>query len=631
MLQRATQVLNKYFGYPEFRAHQGQLIERVLAGQDVLGVMPTGAGKSLVYQVPALVQDGLTLVISPLISLMKDQVDSLNQAGIQAACLNSSLTPVQQAAVIKQIEDGSCPILYIAPERLEYPRFTEFCQRTPITLVAVDEAHCISQWGQDFRPSYTRITSFIKALPKRPTVCALTATATEHVREDIAQTLELQNPYACVAGFDRQNLYFGVKRPKPADKLVTLVALVKKHPKQSGIIYCSTRLATEEVYQALQDDGHDVALYHAGLPDATRRRNQEDFLFDRTPLMVATNAFGMGIDKSNVNFVIHYNMPRDLESYYQEAGRAGRDGTPANCMLIYNKKDVQTARFFAEKAHEERLAQGIDRATSEILYERDLERVRIMTTYCTTPDCLRSFILRYFGEREAPFRCEHCSSCEAEHELIDATTDAQKIISCVLRLDQRGRTLGRTMIIDILRGSEAQKITQAGFDTLSTYGIMKESPKPLIHTLFDALLAEGLLQVTDGKYPVIICTQKGAEFLCSQEPLMLKVAKVRLEEEQPEAATAKKRSKRRSSAAEAANINQDLFENLRALRTTLAQEQGVPPYVVFHDSSLIDMCAKRPQNTEEFLEVSGVGQVKAERYAEAFLASISAYFNQDPS
>lgn len=639
MLRQAEKALKDYFGFSEFRPHQKMLIERVLAGRDVLGVMPTGAGKSLVYQIPALVAGGTVIVVSPLISLMKDQVDALRQAGINAECLNSSLSTYEQSEVLSATEKGNYQLLYVAPERLEDPRFLATCRKLTIPLLAVDEAHCVSQWGKDFRPSYVGIAAFVKQLPTRPCVCALTATATIDVREDIMRALELQDPFVCVSGFNRANLYFGVERPEPSKKKACLLRLLQGRKQQSGIVYCSTRKAVDEVYELLNDHGYQASRYHAGLADLVRKRNQEDFLFDRTPIMVATNAFGMGIDKSNVSFVIHYNMARDVESYYQEAGRAGRDGSPADCILIYNKKDVQTANYFVELGQEERLAQGMAAALSDQLYKRDADRVRRMTAYCTTSDCLRSYILKYFGERDAAFRCEHCSSCKAENEIIDATIEAQKIISCVMRLEQRGRVIGRNAVIDILRGSESQKILQPGFDSLSTYGIMEETPKHLIHQVMDALVAEGQLAISEGKYPVVSCTPEGREFITERARFSIKVAKEPPKKEAPIKAgmgnstgsSPTGKTRKASTNFAEVDIDDNLFERLKALRREKANEQKTASFIVFHDSTLRDMCVKLPRSEAEFLEVSGVGKLKAERYAEDFLACIEDYLSQEPS
>jgi len=631
--EAALKVLKQYFGFDSFRPHQGFLIEQLLAGRDVLGVMPTGAGKSLIYQIPALLAEGTTIIISPLISLMKDQVDALRQAGVEAAFLNSSITVKAQNEILARVSNGTCKLLYVAPERLEDQRLLALCQKVPIPFVAVDEAHCISQWGNDFRPSYRRIAAFITSLPERPCVSAMTATATHQVREDIVSLLGMRRPVISVAGFDRKNLYLGVERPDPSKKQAKLLSLIKSRRGQNGIVYCSTRAAVEEVCELLLDEGLSATMYHAGLTDKERKHNQEDFLYDKKMIMVATNAFGMGIDKSNVSFVFHFNMPRDVESYYQEAGRAGRDGSPADCILIYNKKDVLTANYFAEKASEERLASGMDRRLSDDLYDRDLDRVRKMTAYCTTTDCLRSYILRYFGESDTPYRCEHCSSCGAENEMVDATVEAQKIISCVLRLEQRERAFGRVMIVDILRGSQAQAIMRQRLDTLSTYGIMKEVPGTFVHAVLDALVEDGSLFVSEGKYPVVSCTAKGRALLKSEEPFMIRVAKTKTRadigiEGQVGAGRSKKPGGRKGRISvgvvgDAGEVDPELLARLKALRTRLAQEQNLPAYIVFPDSALLDMCHRMPRTVEEFLLVSGVGQRKAELYAQDFLACLN--------
>ncbi|WP_244387082.1 DNA helicase RecQ [Raoultibacter timonensis] len=619
MLEQATKALKDYFGHADFRANQRELIEQVLDDRDVLAVMPTGAGKSLVYQVPAIVSEGLAIVVSPLISLMKDQVNALTQAGVRAAFLNSSISPAEQAEVLEYAASGSCKLLYVAPERLDAPRFLSLCKTTKISLVAVDEAHCVSQWGQDFRPSYLGIAAFIGSLPNRPPVCALTATATPEVQKDIAHALGLIDPFSLVSGFDRPNLYFGVERPDPKAKRACLLRLVRERSGQAGIVYCSTRQAVEDVCDLLCEGGFEATRYHAGLSAAERHANQEDFLFDRKPLMVATNAFGMGIDKSNVSFVIHYNMPSDVESYYQEAGRAGRDGSPADCILIYNKKDVQTCQFLIDKGYEQRQSEG-DEERSHTLYERDCERLRQMVFYSTSTDCLRSFILRYFGQTEAPFRCEHCSNCSTDYAVEDVTVEAQKILSCVLRLGQRNRQAGKALIVDILRGSKAEKIFAQGYDSLTTYGIMDEVPSKRIRYVLDALVAEGLLAQTDGSYPVIEATERGAAFLRDRKALEIKVPKRLPKEELPDTGA---RSRRRSPGSGSADS--ELFEKLKTVRFELASEAGVPAYIVFSNATLSDMCEKMPASIEELLAVSGVGQVKAERYGSAFLDAIRAH------
>ncbi|MEG0375487.1 MAG: DNA helicase RecQ [Raoultibacter sp.] len=621
MIQQAEQVLRDYFGHAEFRPNQRELISQLLSGRDIVGVMPTGAGKSLIYQIPALVSDGITIVVSPLISLMKDQVNALNQVGAKAAFLNSSISSAEQSEVLEYAASGSCNLLYVAPERLDAPRFVAFTKTAKISLVAVDEAHCVSQWGQDFRPSYLGIARFIEGLPSRPPVCALTATATPAVQDDIATALELHDPFMLVSGFDRPNLYFGVERPEPKAKRSCLLRLVRERSAQSGIVYCTTRAAVEEVCALLCDNGMPATRYHAGLSAAERHKNQDDFLFDRKPIMVATNAFGMGIDKSNVSFVIHFNMPSDVESYYQEAGRAGRDGEPADCILIYNKKDVQTCQFLIDKSFEERSFNEADETSSRAVHERDCERLRHMVFYCTTVDCLRTYILRYFGQTENPYRCEHCSNCSTEFEVEDMTVEAQKILSCVLRLEQRNRRVGKAMIIDILRGSKAEKLLGQHLDELTTYGIMSDVPAKRVRYILDALIAEGLLEQTDGSYPVVAPTQQGTAFLKERKYFAIKVPK-RLPKDE---VIVEKKSKRRGASGGSADPV--LFEKLKDLRSKLAAEQGVPAYIVFTNAALTDMCAKKPTSEAAFLEVSGVGRVKAERYGQAFLDVIAEHLS----
>ena len=646
MPPRPEQVLKEYFGYDSFRPFQGMLVNQVLSGCDVLGVMPTGAGKSLVYQVPALILKGTTIVISPLVSLMKDQVDALRQSGVAAALVNSTLAPDEREFIYQLVEQGHIRLLYVAPERLGDPRFVRLCQQIEIPLVAVDEAHCVSQWGNDFRPSYGSIAGFIAGLPVRPVVAALTATATETVRDDIASSLKLHQPQVCVAGFDRQNLYLGVVRPDPAKKQATLMALIRQRAGQFGIVYCSTRRTVEEVAALLGERGISTTIYHAGLSDDQRRQNQDDFLFDRRQVMVATNAFGMGIDKSNIGFVIHYNMPRDLESYYQEAGRAGRDGSPADCLLIYNAKDVQTVNYFAERGHQDRQAGGMDTSLSSALYARDLDRIRKMTAYCKTTDCLRSYILRYFGESDTPYRCEHCSSCAAESQMLDITAEAHRVIACVLELAALDRSLGRVMLIDILRGSASQAIMRAGYDKLPSYASLRETPKTLLHTVFDALAEQGCLKVAVGKYPVISCTEQGYSAFKSGEKFEAKVAKAKTQPEHAaggadskvgvggatgadagagsEARAGSRNAAATPDSAAADDVDEVLLQKLKNLRFEIAQREKLPAYIIFHNSTLKDMCVKKPRTLAEFLQVSGVGQRKAELYAEQFLACLNS-------
>ena len=639
----ALEVLRRYFGYPEFRANQAEIIEAVLGGRDALAVMPTGAGKSVCYQVPAMVAGGWTLVVSPLISLMKDQVNALNHQGIPAAFVNSSLSGREQAEALDAAARGEFKLLYVAPERLDAPMFANFCAGSCPALVAVDEAHCVSQWGQDFRPSYTRISAFVASLPQRPPVLALTATATAAVRDDIRKLLDLRNPFTVVSSFDRPNLRFEVKSPKDKDR--ELLRVCKKAGADkgaSGIVYCSSRRAVEEVCDTLCGEGLRATRYHAGLPDAERRTNQDDFLYDRKPVMVATNAFGMGIDKSNVSFVVHYNMPKDLESYYQEAGRAGRDGEPALCVLLYAPRDVRSAEFLMAKSLEE--AVDVDAATRRVLRERAEERLRQMTFYSTTSDCLRRFILRYFGEN-APISCGNCSNCSTVFEERDVTVEAQKVLSCILRLAQRGRSFGRGMVADILVGSKAAKVLDGGYDTLSTYGIMASDGKRHVMLIIDALLERGLV-ARGGEYSTLSVTEAGAAFLRERQTLAVKIPKPeprRSARDRAREAAEKRaeRAARQASASRGGSFGssgsnppsdggdlagtESLFAELKQLRYDIAAEEGVPAYIVFTNHALHDMCRKMPTTLDEFMEVSGVGEVKAERYGSAFLEAIAAW------
>ncbi|MFZ3131238.1 MAG: DNA helicase RecQ, partial [Desulfosporosinus sp.] len=484
-------ILKKYFGHTQFRSGQSELIDSILAGKDVLSIMPTGAGKSICYQVPALMFEGITLVISPLISLMKDQVNALVQSGVRAAYLNSSLTAGQYTEVFRRALNGQYEIIYIAPERLAVDEFIRFAEQTKIAMVTIDEAHCVSQWGQDFRPDYLKIVEFIERLSYRPVVGAFTATATKEVREDIAYILRLKDPLVVATGFDRKNLYFGVQ--KPQNKFSALLQILKQNKEKSGIIYCSTRKTVETVCADLKRNGFPATRYHAGLSDMERNTNQDDFLYDRQPLMVATNAFGMGIDKSNVSFVVHYNMPKNLESYYQEAGRAGRDGEPAQCILLYSGQDVRTNQFLIDNSEAN---PDLPTEMREEVRKRDRERLKLMTFYCTTSDCLRQYILKYFGESSANY-CGNCSNCNTNFETVDITVEAQKIISCVYRVAQQHRSFGKTMISDILHGSKNEKIQRFKLDALSTYGIMSGIPVHRIRSILDFLLENGFLVLTD--------------------------------------------------------------------------------------------------------------------------------------
>ncbi|MGO5239426.1 DNA helicase RecQ [Parolsenella sp. LCP21S3_E11] len=622
----ALAILRSTFGYEAFRPHQAEIVDAALAGRDVLAVMPTSAGKSICYQVPALALGGLALVVSPLISLMSDQVTALRQAGVAAACLNSALGAEERREVLSQASRGELTLLYVAPERLDDPAFLDMASGHGVALLAIDEAHCISQWGNDFRPSYQRIRSFIDALPTRPPVMALTATATQQVREDIEASLALRNPLRVVASFDRPNLSFSVERPSSrADKNAALLEFARTREDRSGIVYCMSRRAVEEVCDSLCEAGLAATRYHAGLSPEERERNQEDFLFDRKTVMVATNAFGMGIDKSNVSYVVHYNLPLSLENYYQEAGRAGRDGTRAECLLLYSPGDVHTAEFLLSRTQRDDLTPE----QLQTMHEADEARLRQMVFYATTTDCLRSFILRYFGE-EAPAYCGNCGNCLADFEEVDERTNALKILSCVARVRQHAiaanspaTSVGAGSLVDILRGSRAAKVLERGWDSLSTYGIMSEVPVPRIRAIIDELVFREYLTRSSGDFPTIELAGRGVVFMKGDKPFIMRVAKGK-----PRAPKRDERRTRkaRNAGEEAPDLTPEqaeLFERLRELRLSIAREQQVPPYLIFNNATLEDMCRKRPISAEDLLEVSGVGEKKAERYGQAFLDAIA--------
>ena len=615
-------ILRQTFGYESFRPHQAEIVDAALAGRDVLAVMPTSAGKSICYQVPALLLEGLTVVVSPLISLMADQVGALRQMGVAAAYLNSALSAPERAGVLHGVSSGALRLVYVAPERLDDPIFAQAVASRGVSLLAVDEAHCISQWGNDFRPSYQRIVDFLTTLPARPPVVALTATATRAVRRDIHDALGLRDPLVVLASFDRPNLSFAVERPRgAAEKDRALAAFCRERAERSGIVYCSSRRAVEEACELLCGEGLLATRYHAGLSAAERERNQDDFLYDRARVMVATNAFGMGIDKSNVSYVVHYNLPLSLESYYQEAGRAGRDGTHAECLLLYSPGDVHTAEFLLSRSEPREDLSLEQRAT---LAERDADRLRQMVFYATTTECLRAHILRYFGE-EAPAYCGNCSNCLTDFEETDATEDALKVVSCVARIAQRHQSAGAAAIVDVLRGSRGEKILRRGFDTLSTYGIMADTPVAHVRAVLDELVFRGVLARTGGDYPVISLTASSGAFLRREAPwdgpFVLKVARGAPRAERAVAAAGKARAA--TDVSDLDEAGRELYARLAALRAELAREQSVPAYIVFSNAALVDMCAKRPRTLEEFLDVSGVGAKKAERYADAFLAEIN--------
>lgn len=603
-------ILKQYFGYESFRDGQEWLIDNILAGKNVVGVMPTGAGKSICFQVPAMLFDGITLVISPLISLMKDQVNALTQAGIQAAYINSSLTLKQYNSALENARLGVYKIIYVAPERLLAEDFLYFAQNVEISMVTIDEAHCISQWGQDFRPSYVKIVDFIDSLKTRPIVSAFTATATAQVRDDIVKVLRLDSPEVLVTGFDRKNLYFEVQ--KPDDKFTALAEFLKDKQSKTGIIYCSTRKMVEEVCERLNRSGYKATRYHAGLTDNERRENQDDFIFDRQQIIVATNAFGMGIDKSNVSFVVHYNMPKNIESYYQEAGRAGRDGEPANCVLLYGGQDVRTNMFLIESNKDVEYA---DEETEKQVRERDRERLKQMTFYCHTNDCLREYILKYFGENTVNF-CGNCGNCNTNFENIDITTETQKILSCIVRMGER---YGIKTIIDTLRGSKNEKIMRLGLNKLLTYNIMENESEKRIRDIINYLVLNKYIRITNDEFPIAKLDSKAAEVLFGGQRLWMKLSK---ENEKQ----SKKIDKKVSSTINA--VNSVLMDKLKKLRFSIAGKQKVPAFVIFSDATLTDMCMRLPTNDNEFLSVSGVGQVKLERYGEQFLKEIAEFIEK---
>ena len=609
----AQEILKQYFGYDSFRPGQDELVQAILSGRDTLGIMPTGAGKSICYQVPALALPGLTLVISPLISLMKDQVGALNEAGVPAACINSALSFEEMRDALYFAGRGEYKLLYVAPERLTAPFFLDFARRVPISMVTVDEAHCISQWGQDFRPSYLKILDFLAALPQRPLVSAFTATATAEVRDDIIRALGLEDPFVITTGFDRPNLYFAVE--KPSSKPSALLAHLLQRRDKSGIVYCSTRKTVEEVCDMLLSRGLPATRYHAGLDPEERLANQDDFLYDRKTIMVATNAFGMGIDKSNVSFVIHYNMPKNMESYYQEAGRAGRDGEAADCILLYNGQDVRTAEFLIEHSHEND-DDSIDEKTRRALIERDMERLKQMTFYATTTDCLRRYILNYFGEK-APVCCGHCGNCDTNFEEVDATMDARKILSCVYRLDERRLHFGKIVVAAVLTGSKSEQIGRFSLHTLSTYGIMSKQTAVRVRQLIDVLLERGLLTADPERYNALFLTKTGNALMRGRGELHIRLPR----EKKPETV--------RRTEELSADVDEKLFEKLRALRTKVAQRAGVPPYVVFSNATLADMAARQPKSEYELLGVRGVGEAKARRYGAEFVDCIRDYLEEN--
>ena len=589
-------ILKTYFGYDEFRNGQDKLIESIIEGRDALGIMPTGGGKSICYQLPAIALDGITIVISPLISLMKDQVDSLNELGINAAFINSTLDNDEFLQILEGIRANSYKIVYVAPERLNTDSFINLVKDIRISLVAVDEAHCISQWGHDFRPSYLEIPRFINSLKQRPAVAAFTATATKEIIKEIKRLIGLRNPIEVTTGFDRPNLYYQVL--KVSNKSKFLIEYLNENFKtESGIVYCATRKSVESLVKILNDKGFSAVGYHGGMNSEERQNNQDEFILGNKRLIVATNAFGMGIDKPDVRFVIHYNMPKNMEAYYQEAGRAGRDGEKSDCILLYSASDIVKQKLMIQN-------DDIDPKRQEMLYKN----LQYLVNYCNTNDCLRNQILNYFDEDSASDKCKNCSNCIDSSEMIDITLEAQKILSCIYRVNQR---YGANMVIQVLRGSKNKKVLEARLDNVSTYGIMKEYSDSAISEIIMTLVSSGYIHMTHDKYPVLKLTSKSADVLSGKTKLHHKKHLLQKKDEKEKA----------SKSIKGGNIDFDieLFEKLKQYRYKIAQEKGLPPYVIFHDIALKEMAAYLPVNKESFLEIKGVGEKKYENYGEGFI------------
>ncbi|UUE86616.1 DNA helicase RecQ [Bacillus cereus] len=591
MFTKAQELLASYFGYSSFRRGQDETIKNVLDGKDTVCIMPTGGGKSICYQIPALVFEGTTLVISPLISLMKDQVDTLVQNGISATYINSSISIAEANQRIQLAKQGHYKLLYVAPERLDSMEFVDQLIDMKIPMIAIDEAHCISQWGHDFRPSYLHIHRILDYLPEKPLVLALTATATPQVRDDICNTLEINKENTIMTTFERENLSFSVI--KGQDRNAYLADYIRQNQKESGIIYAATRKVVDQLYEDLMKAGVSVSKYHAGMSDSDRNEQQELFLRDEVSVMVATSAFGMGIDKSNIRYVIHYQLPKNMESYYQEAGRAGRDGLDSTCILLYSSQDVQVQRFL------------IDQSTGESRFSNELEKLQNMTDYCHTEQCLQSFILQYFGE-EPKEDCGRCGNCTDNRESIDVTRESQMVLSCMIRTNQR---FGKQMIAQVLTGSKNKKVIEFNFHTLPTYGLLSNRSIKEVSEFIEFLISDELIAVEHGTYPTLKVTEKGKEVLLGKENVL------------------------RKERVETRQIVQDhpLFEVLREVRKEIAQGEGVPPFVIFSDQTLKDMCVKMPQSDSELLTVKGIGEHKLVKYGLHFLQAVQHFIEENPN
>lgn len=594
-MENANKLLKQYFGYEDFKKGQKEIISHILNGEDCLAIMPTGAGKSICYQIPALLFNGITIVISPLISLMKDQVDSLLQLGISATYINSSLSPSNYSQTIENASNSMYKIIYVAPERLNSDCFLRLFEQLDVSMIAIDEAHCVSMWGHDFRKSYTEISNFIQKLNKRPIITAFTATATDDVKKDIVKLLHLNNPFILTTGFDRENLSFYIETPE--DKKDYLVNYLDNNKDRSGIIYCLTRKKVEELYNYLLELGYKVSKYHGGMSDKDRASFQEDFVYDKSNIMIATNAFGMGIDKSNIRYVIHFNMPKDIEGYYQEAGRAGRDGTFSECILLFSRADIVTNKFL------------ISQSDNVVSRSMDYRKLNAIIDYCNTDKCLRKYILEYFGETPSFEICNNCTNCNSKTESIDITQEAKKILSCIKRMQER---FGSGMVSDVLKGAKTSKIKSFGFDSLSTYGIMNNYTKSSIKEIIAFLISSNYINSVGDTYPILTLNSASNEILFGNKSIFIK-RKIDFSYE----------------ASNNDNYNMELFNILKNCRKELAIKENIPPFVIFSDSTLISMCKKTPVTEEQMMNISGVGRYKYDKYGEIFINLIKHYLTSN--